>query len=385
MKIIFLEVTQNFGGAQKSTIELAKRLKALGHQILIVDLWGCSQSFIDAINKAHLQWIILSPRKEPFIIASNSKIKYFKNVVNYFFLQREYRALFNKVTSEFQPNVVVTHNTKALSLANPKSSYKIDFFARTWFDFKSTPYLTKKKLKTYKPRFLTVSQATRQAIYTGGLAELKDIRVLTSVAEDKIFESYTPNYKNFNNENPIKILFSGGFLKTKGQHTCIAIAKKLKDNKIPFKMTLTGIIYKGEMSKRYHQFISKLISKHELEEQVEIVLSPPNIMNYFRNTDILIHPSWTEGLPRVGLEALTFGKPIIANPVGGVTDIVIHNFTGFITDFNAVEQYVEYITRYFKNPELYKLHSMTARQLIKQNYLDANQFESIERIYPSNS
>lgn len=384
MKIIFLEVTQNFGGAQKSTIELAKRLKTLGHQVLIVDLWGCSQSFIDALNKAHLQWIILSPRKEPFIIANSSKVKYIKNIINYFFLQKEYRALFDKVTNEFQPNVVVTHNTKALSLANPKASYKIDFFARTWFDFRSIPYLTEKKLKTYKPRFLTVSQATRQAIFTGGIAELKDIKVLTSVAEDKVFESYTPNYKKFNETNPIKILFSGGFLKTKGQHTCIAVAKKLKDNKIPFKMTLTGIIYKGEISKRYHHFISKLISKYELEEQVKIVLSPPNIMEYFKNTDILIHPSWTEGLPRVGLEALTFGKPIIANPVGGVTDIVIHNFTGFITDFNAVEQYVEYITRYVENPELYKLHSMTARQLIKQNYLDANQFESIEKIYPSN-
>lgn len=384
MKIIFLEVTQDFGGAQKSTIELAKRLKILGHEVLIVDLWGCSQSFIDAINAAHLQWIVLSPRKEPFIIANKSKIKYYKNIVMYFFIQRKYKMLFEKVTKEFKPDVVVTHNIKALSLLKPKSDYKIDFFARIWFDFRSLSYLSKIKLKTYKPRFLTVSQATRQAVFTGGLAELKDIKVLTSVVEDKIFNSYQPTYKKFDENNPMKILFSGGFLKTKGQHTCIAVAKKLKDKKIPFKMTLTGIIYKGETSKRYHQFILNLITKYELESYVNIVLSPTNIIDYFKNTDILIHPSWTEGLPRVGLEALTFGKPIVANPVGGITDIVIHNFTGFITDFNSVNQYVEYITRYIEEPETYKRHSTTARQLIKQNYSDINQFETIKRIYPIN-
>ena len=148
-------------------------------------------------------------------------------------------------------------------------------------------------------------------------------------------------------------------------------------------MTLTGIIYKeGKTSEKYYQSILKLIEEHDLKEHIDIVLSPPNILDYFKNTDILIHPSHTEGLPRVGLEALAFGKPIIANPVGGVTDIVIHNFTGFLTDFNNIEQYAEYIIRYVKDPDLYKLHSMAARQLIKQNYLDANQFESIRRIYP---
>ncbi len=383
MRIIFLEVTQNLGGAQKSTVELAKRLKTLGHQVLVVDLWGCSRPFLDIIDTAQLESRVIAPRKEPFIIANRSKIKYVKNIIKYFFLEKKYRKRFAKIAKEFQPDIVVTHNIKSMSLLKPKAAYQIDFFARGWFDFRSIPYLTKKKLKAYKPRFLTVSQATRQALFSGGIAELKNIKVLTTVIEDKIFNSYQPSYRSFSTENPINILFSGGFLKTKGQHTCIAVAKRLKDKGIPFKMTLTGILYKQEDSEKYYHFILKLIAKHELENLVTIVLNPPNILDYFKNTDLLIHPSHTEGLPRVGLEALAFGKPIIANPVGGVTDIVIHNFTGFITDFNAVDQYAEYITRYVEIPELYQLHSTTARQLIKQNYSDTNQFESIKRIYPT--
>ncbi|MDO5104872.1 glycosyltransferase family 4 protein [Capnocytophaga sp.] len=383
MRIIFLEVTQNLGGAQKSTLELAKRLKILGHEVLIVDLWGCSQSFIDAINAAHLQWIVLSPRKEPFIIANSSKLKYFKNIVTYFFLEKKYRSLFAKVTREFKPDVVVTHNTKALNLSDPNANYKIDFFARGWNDYRSLPRLSKQIFKRFHNiRFLTVSQATRQAVFTGGLAELRNIKVLTSVIETQVFNEYTPIYKPFNKENPIKILFSGGFLKTKGQHVCVEVAKKLKKIGIPFKMCLTGIVYKGEGSKKYHQAILNFIAKNDLKDCIDIALNPPNIMDYFKQYDVLIHPSATEGLPRVCLEALAFGKPVIANPVGGVTDVVIHNLTGFVTDFNAVDQYVDYIMRYADHQELYKAHSSNARLLIQQNYLDSNQFENIKQIYP---
>lgn len=115
---------------------------------------------------------------------------------------------------------------------------------------------------------------------------------------------------------------------------------------------------------------------------VEVVVDPPNIMDFFKTTDILIHPSHTEGLPRVYLEAMALGKPVIANAVGGVTDVVIHNFTGFITDFNNIEQYTTYIKKYINNNTLYKSHSSTARVLIKQNYVDSNQYELINKAYP---
>ncbi|MFK8302482.1 glycosyltransferase family 4 protein [Capnocytophaga stomatis] len=382
MKIIFLEAVQDMGGARKSTIELAKRLKLLGHDILIVDFWGCNKPFVNDVHNAQLELKVLENRDKPFVISSNSKVKHLKNICKYFFLERKYKKEFNKIVRDFKPDIVNVNNIKCLNILSTKSSYRIDFFARSWFDYKSLSYFDKKLFKKFKPYFLTVSQATRQAIYTGGIGELKNIVVLNSVIETKIFNNYNPDYKTFNNNNPINILFSGGFLKTKGHHTCVEIAIQLKKLDIPFKMYLTGSIYTGESSKKYHSAILNFITKNDLLNYVEVVLNPSNIMDYFKECDILIHPSSTEGLPRVCLEALSFGKPVIANPVGGVTDVVIHNLTGFITDFNAIEQYVEYIIRYIKFPELYKIHSVAARQLIKQNYLDNNQFENIKRIYP---
>jgi glycosyltransferase involved in cell wall biosynthesis len=43
---------------------------------------------------------------------------------------------------------------------------------------------------------------------------------------------------------------------------------------------------------------------------------------YFCNADIFILPSLTEGLPRVVIEAMSTGLPVIASSVGGVPELV---------------------------------------------------------------
>lgn len=382
MRIIFLEAVQSYGGARKSTVELAARLKSLGHKVLIVDFWGSNLEFVEAVENEQLDLRIIEPRVEPFVISSGSKLNYMKNAITYFFIQKKYRKLFSNIVDEFKPDIISVNNLKCLNILKPNASYKIDYLARGWFSFISLSNFTKKKLKKFNPRFLTVSQSTRQAIYTGGVSKFENIKVLTDVIETKMFNNYHLSFKEFSQNNPLKILHSGGFLKTKGQHTCLEVAKELKLRKISFEMTLTGIIYDGNDSQPYYNKIVDLIKKYDLESYVAVVVNPPNIMDYFKNTDILIHPSHTEGLPRVCLEALAFGKPIIANPAGGVTDVVIHGLTGYITDFNDIEQYADYIGMYYNNMDLYKSHSISGRQLISQNYLDVNQLESIKRIFP---
>lgn len=381
MKIIFLEAVQNHGGARMSTLELAKRMQEIGHEILIVDFWGVDLEFNKRVQEYGLKYKIIEKRNFPFIINNRSKIHKLKNTINYFILQNRYRHKFKKITDLFSPDIVCVNNLKCLNILERKASYKIDYFVRTWLFSKNIKLTTRFFLKKYNPRFLTVSQACRQAIYTAGLANFEDIKVLHSVMDDKIYYDYKPSYKNFDLKNPIKILHSGGFLHTKGQHVMLEIAIELKKRLIPFQMILTGVIYTGANSDRYYKEIINLINKSNLNDSIDVVINPPNILDFFKNTDILIHPSYTEGLPRVTLEALSFGKPVIANPVGGVIDVIIHNHTGFLTDFNNIEQYVKYIEKYF-DLNLYISHSDNARKLISQNYLNINQKLLIQEIYP---
>lgn len=50
--------------------------------------------------------------------------------------------------------------------------------------------------------------------------------------------------------------------------------------------------------------------------------------NYFHSCDVLIHTSRTDGLPNVVLEALSTGTPVIAYPVGEISEYVSNTFDG---------------------------------------------------------
>lgn len=63
-----------------------------------------------------------------------------------------------------------------------------------------------------------------------------------------------------------------------------------------------------------------------------------NIVNagaYCSKADLFMLPSNYEGLPMVIIEAMSFGKPIVASDVGGVSEIVRNNINGFVVDNNA--------------------------------------------------
>lgn len=371
MRIIFLESSPNFGGASRGTVEMAHAVRQLGHEVLVVSFWGSCKEFVDKVNELQLDLEVLDPREEAFILGAESKMGQLKNYADYFFTQQKYRKKFAAIAHKFKPDYVQVCALKSLNILDKNAGYQIDFFARGWFNSQFLTPLFRKKLKEYRPRFIAISQATRQALYTGGYAEMKDIYVCYDVVPKSIFDTYTPEDRRvFSPKNPIRILHSGGFTEEKGQLVSLQIAEKLKEEKIAFHLNLLGYVYQGGASQKFYEKLLRLTEEKDLKNEVAILVGAKDVWSFFKATDVLIHPSYTEGLGRVILEAATFAKPVIANAVGGVTDIVIHNFTGFLTDFNVVNQYVDYIKTYYENPDLLRQHGKTGRQMVAANFLD---------------
>jgi glycosyltransferase involved in cell wall biosynthesis len=61
--------------------------------------------------------------------------------------------------------------------------------------------------------------------------------------------------------------------------------------------------------------------------------------------DVLVLPSYTEGLPRVVLEAQATGTPVIATRVGGVPEVIRDSETGLLVDPRRPSQLAKALDR----------------------------------------
>jgi len=162
----------------------------------------------------------------------------------------------------------------------------------------------------------------------------------------------------------IRLLFLGNISDNKGIFDLIQYLEKNKyflNNQI--QISIAGI---GE-TKRLINFIDQ--SSHRSQYNYLGWLDNVTKKTVFMDTDIYILPSYFEGLPVSILEAMGFGKPIIATHVGGIPSIVQNNFNGWLFEpgnFSQLDSIFE---------EIFDLN-FPIKDYIVNSYLSASSFST---------
>lgn len=80
----------------------------------------------------------------------------------------------------------------------------------------------------------------------------------------------------------------------------------------------------------------KLDSKSNIRFEFKGSMKNEDALNYINSIDFdfLINTSSTEGLPMTMMEAMSMGIPVIGTDVGGVKEIVINGYNGYLLDVN---------------------------------------------------
>ncbi len=95
------------------------------------------------------------------------------------------------------------------------------------------------------------------------------------------------------------------------------------------------------------------IKRCDLEDRIELPgwTSQEEVMACFAESDVLFMPSFTEGLPIVGLQALVLGLAIVATRVGGFVELVDPEINGYLVQDAGGNGFSEPLRELLSNPE----------------------------------
>lgn len=96
-------------------------------------------------------------------------------------------------------------------------------------------------------------------------------------------------------------------------------------------------------------------------------VSQADLNSLYKKASLMLITSYQEGLGIVGLEALSWGVPIIATNCGGPRDYVIENYTGYLTSINNDSSMATMAIKILKDRTLHAKMMRNAYQFIHEN------------------
>lgn len=176
--------------------------------------------------------------------------------------------------------------------------------------------------------------------------------------------------KNYELNDKIQLLFTGGFGFRKGAEYLLKALQELENEGFNFEMKVVGSFSEAK----------PLIQKYPLKSIEYIGFVPQDdLKKYLIESDIYVFPSLCEGCASSGMEALAAGLPTIATEESGFP--IEHNHDGFIIPSKDVISLKNAILNLANDTILRKKLGQNAFKKISENYTWENYAENVNVIY----
>ncbi len=122
------------------------------------------------------------------------------------------------------------------------------------------------------------------------------------------------------------LLFVGNLLTTKGAVDVVNACAMLRDRGLSFFCRMVG-------QGADESLVTGAIRSTNVGDILTCVGAKPHaeLADWFRASDVVTLPSYSEGIPNVLREAISCGKPFVSTPVGGIPEITDPSFGRLVT------------------------------------------------------
>ena len=116
-------------------------------------------------------------------------------------------------------------------------------------------------------------------------------------------------------------------------------------------------------------------------DRVKYLGNYPNIEGLLPCADLIFQPSEHESFGLVPLEAMACKVPVLATASGGITEVVEHGETGYLTEVGDIEAMAKYAIEILTNPQLAKQMGQRGREFAMTNFSQDNIVPQYEALY----
>lgn len=162
--------------------------------------------------------------------------------------------------------------------------------------------------------------------------------------------------------NRYNVLFVGDVHEPKGLNDLVSALRFIS---FPITLTLCG---KGDpiYIKSLHDKVVGYNFGHDLVYTGP--QNPKDLIRYYNQCDFFVFPSYSEGMPKALLEAMSCGCPVICSDIKPHQEVVQHNKNGLIVPIKSPKILAEAILKYIENPDLGENCAINARKTIEDGF-----------------
>ena len=170
----------------------------------------------------------------------------------------------------------------------------------------------------------------------------------------------------------------------------VLVLSNLKHQKSPLDVVLTAqrlvekipmalFVWAGDGPQRVK--IEKSIIERGLEKHFMFLGWRRDVAELLAACDVLLLTSLHEGLPRVVLQAMAAGKPVVATAVNGTPEAVKDGVTGFLNGPHDAEGMAESLFKILADDGLARKMGQAGRKGLKGTFLIEKMLKQVERLY----
>lgn len=254
---------------------------------------------------------------------------------------------------------MVVHMHGGLFLTAPHIPFYLGPILR-WVFSQRVPFIA---LSDMEKDILTARWGAKTVVSLPNCVDLHDAQAF---AEEK---------RSCDDTRPLHLGYLGRIEPNKGMNELLTACRQLKQKGCPFLLMMAGKEQtEGEYLPRFER---------ELKDSFRYVglVSGPTKCQFLRSLDVLVMPTYFEGLPMSLLECMSYGAVPVVSPVGSIPQVVTDGVNGLLIHTHDSDSIVEAVRRLNEDRTLLKTLGHAARQTIFSQYNPLRYVDELNQIY----